>query len=316
MNIRIEDTDGKRTYYVNDVRYDRLQDIPVEYRSYFADADQNGIPDQFDSLINLAKGKAGFSEVADTIASGENNTRQEERTGTRAAPSSTERIYRRDDGRTNDSFPLYIKILFFLAIAFLLGWFIVSRLPATPDTSQNDSTGQGAADGTVAQEVPEATLTEEVNPETFRFVVEDPNEPPYKMFVNVFHSQTLLFAFDLPPGTMIETGSERLAVGLEVPQGTRLTAAVFDATIPGNRCPPDKIAWMSRYIGETLYQTAIVSESAAGHTYDTYYYLLKGDYCAQFSLTLRSVKSSDLREFNPDYLVGLVEDVLRTTRFE
>lgn len=36
------------TYEVNGVRYDRLEDVPPQYRKFFEDADGNGIPDIVD----------------------------------------------------------------------------------------------------------------------------------------------------------------------------------------------------------------------------------------------------------------------------
>jgi len=324
MTTRIEDTDGKRTYYVNDVPYDRIQDIPEEYRSYFADADNNGVPDQFDSLIKIARGKAGFKDIVDTIAN-ELKADREEGEDAEAQPPvvSPQKRYLRDEGRTGSSFPMYIKVLFVLAIGFTVAWFIVTRLPETPDAPVGgDETEEVAPiEESAIEVVPEAEVAEEaMNPNAFRFVVEDPNEPPYKMFVNVFRGSTLLFAFDLPPGAMIETGNERLAIDMEIPQGTNLSAAVFDATILTEQCLDAGVDWTAKYVGATEYQAAIVTDSGAGHTYNTYYYNFNGAYCAQFSLTLRSINAgasgTELREYNPDYLISLIEDVLRTVRFE
>ena len=52
MQIRVEESNGVKKYFVNGKQYDRLEDIPEEFKSYFADKNNNGIPDQFDSLFD------------------------------------------------------------------------------------------------------------------------------------------------------------------------------------------------------------------------------------------------------------------------
>src|SRR6266436_1574442 len=60
MQIRVEESNGVKKYFVNGKQYDRLEDIPEEFKSYFVDKNNNGIPDQFDSLFD-SMGKGLFS---------------------------------------------------------------------------------------------------------------------------------------------------------------------------------------------------------------------------------------------------------------
>ena len=43
------------TYTVNGVRYDRLEDVPAEFRKLFEDKDDNGVPDIVDSMASGLK---------------------------------------------------------------------------------------------------------------------------------------------------------------------------------------------------------------------------------------------------------------------
>lgn len=43
---------SKVSYEVNGVKYDRLEDVPAEFRKYFEDKDNNGVPDVIDDAMN------------------------------------------------------------------------------------------------------------------------------------------------------------------------------------------------------------------------------------------------------------------------
>lgn len=60
----------RQIFEVNGVRYDRLDDVPPEYRTFFVDEDGNGVPDAADALVRDGGGSARSSEmrIASTTA--------------------------------------------------------------------------------------------------------------------------------------------------------------------------------------------------------------------------------------------------------
>ncbi len=63
MKTRYEEINGKRRYFVNDKEYASLDEVPKEYRSYFNDANNNGVPDEVESLMEGFKGGNDLSKV-------------------------------------------------------------------------------------------------------------------------------------------------------------------------------------------------------------------------------------------------------------
>lgn len=60
----------KQSYYeINGVRYDRIEDVPEEFRKLLEDKDANGVPDIIDSLRSAAPdGNANLTQVRTTTS--------------------------------------------------------------------------------------------------------------------------------------------------------------------------------------------------------------------------------------------------------
>jgi|GEM_PF-5840078 len=116
MQIKVEESNGVKKYFVNGKQYDRLEDIPEEFKSYFVDKNNNGIPDQFDSLFDsMQKNPFSFKTFKSLL---------------QASPileNKNQPINKLENG--NPFLSTLFKILVAIAVAFLvaLSYFIYQR---------------------------------------------------------------------------------------------------------------------------------------------------------------------------------------------
>ena len=316
MNTRIEDIDGVRTYYVNDVAYKKLEDMPEEFRQYFTDANGDGFPDQFDSLVKMARGQAGVKDFLKSSVSEMLNTPPG-----KVSPKSTSSEYRYlRDQSSSGGFPFYIKALFFVLIGLVIAWYVVSRLPADDTTETSENIEQIPVEEEITEVVAEEeVLAESAAPPEFQFVMEDPNEPPYRVYASFLKYGKQVLRFDLPDGEVISSGTERIFVDLEIPEGTSLQSGIMAATLVRDECLPGDLEWSSKRVGDLEFKTAYSTDGAAGRTDHSYIYALQGDQCIHFMLTLSTVNAgiaeTDPKAYESADGVKLIEEMLGTLKF-
>jgi hypothetical protein len=308
MNIKIEESNGKNTYWVNEISYDRIEDIPEEFKHHFSDTDNNGIPDQFDGLmktVNRMGGNNSFRGLFKSLLSTENL--KEIRPSTSAPAPTFSR------GTNESSFiPTLIKIVIAGLIVSVVAWiYQKAQLKNSSEPGEitvlSDSTYQSPSDSPITTD-------------RMTFIIDDPNEPPYHMLGVVSRNGEKILTFELPAGEEIESTDSSLQTAMPVKSETNLIDKTFTFSLLNQPCTSADGPGNTTLIGEINFNKVEDEEAGMGQQYKTYRYSFEKErQCIVFTLTLHSgipeAFDPQSKEFDLDAEVQSVESILKTIRF-
>jgi hypothetical protein len=310
MNIRIEDTNGKKKYWVNDVSYDRIEDIPVEYQKHFIDKNSDGMPDHFDELLGMKGGllkdilKSTKEEVMGTSVKDVTDSRSSPKSSSNKTSTAIDDYSSAVEERS--IMPTVIKIgvvIFVVLIGFWLYPQFVKSEPGEVVINEGDL-------APVAEET--LDLSRKI-----RLTMDDPNEPPYHVLGVVYAGDTKLFSFELPGGAISESSDSTMQIAMTRQEGTNLNEATFSVMIRDGVCTmrEDEFNTDEVQIGDLTFKKAELEDSDEGHSDHTYRYSLeKYGRCFHFRMALHSANPSTydppVEVFDEKAMISTMEAVL------
>ena len=114
MKYSIRETNGKKTYMVNDVDYNSLDDVPQQSRHLFEDKNNNNIPDGFEMPFDMSSPLAMLKSLM------KNNQNRASTLVERAQRRKTRRSNRYDQGQGTSIMPTLLKIFLVSLLAFAI----------------------------------------------------------------------------------------------------------------------------------------------------------------------------------------------------
>jgi hypothetical protein len=288
MNFSVEDINGKKKYTVNGTIYGRFEDVPEEFRSFFADANQNQIPDHFENVFDdSASLKNVFNALFKTVAQKTEEKLNVEGNGTAirkpsgnngssGANNTKDRIYSK--GNETSFAPTFVKISIGILLGILIAWGYLNY-GTSKELPPEDN---------VPIVVAKPDEQQELLPRKMYCLIEDPNTPPYHMFIGVYEKEKLSFTFDMLEGELGET-SDTLIQTTVTEEGTNLVDKTYTFQISSTTCNPnDEEAESSKIIlGELEFTKLESGDAGAGQTYIKYLYLTeRNKQCIKFSIDL------------------------------
>jgi hypothetical protein len=332
MEIRTETTNGITKYFVNGKEYNRLEDVPEEFRSRFIDANNNGIPDQMDDLFDAFNGNKEGSRVTNVVKALFNTVKSSE-----AMQMTNEPEMKKAEGNSynrsarinevNPGTPAWVKLLFVIFIGLLAAWAYLKYSGTdllTKDETPADSTRQltETIDGVPLTVTPTESNDEQVMAATANvfFITR-------KQHVEVYDGETLLFSFPLPYGAAISNSNEhksQLNLSYPVQEGTNLSSKDFSFTINEGACVPEEdesVTWSNKQIGDIEFVIGSGGGAGAGQYYQTENYSFERyGYCMTFTLELHSSNIGNIdppvSQFDVGAEINFIEDILKSIAFK
>jgi hypothetical protein len=304
MKIRIEENNGKKKYWVNDVAYDRIEDIPNEYQKHFVDSDNNGMPDQFDGLFGT-NNELLKDFLKSTKEDFENISTVEEAASKSSSPFKTSTPIEDYSSSVEEVsiVPALVKIGLVILLVISGLWLYPQFVKSTPPLSSTES-------------VKPPLLSEKV-----RLVVDDPNEPPYHMLGVVYEGDTKLFSFDLPAGAIGESSDSTMQISMTKPDGTNLNEATFSVLISNGACTMREEEFNSAEaaFSNITFTKGELEDSDEGHSDHTYRYsFAKNGRCFHFRLALHSANPNTydppVEVFDETGMIAKMETVLTSIK--
>jgi hypothetical protein len=326
MNIKSETINGVTRYFINGNTYERIEDVPEEYKKYFQDKDDNGIPDHIDEVFTGKGAGLGslFSVFKDTVASSmRDQGEQVSETINQPAKTSVDR-YNRMSGESS-ALPTLIKIGFGIVIGIAIAWYSIKNLgsgttPESPHETRTVTTEEGSDDDNINGDENNSEPVAEIDPNALVLEINDPNEPPYGMYVAVVQNKLDVFRFDMPDGELVESGSNLLTVRMKTDEKKNLSSKVFRVTVDPGKCNLVPITdaggeFNKTKLGDNIFDYGVTNDSGAGHSVTTHYYsFVVNNYCVSFSLELVAVNANNfdppLEQFNEGQQVAELETML------
>ena len=114
MKYSIRETNGKKTYMVNDVDYNSLDDVPQQSRHLFEDKNNNNIPDGFEMPFDMSSPLAMLKSLM------KNNQNRASTLVERAQRRKPRRSNRYDQGQGTSIMPTLLKIFLVSLLAFAI----------------------------------------------------------------------------------------------------------------------------------------------------------------------------------------------------
>ena len=314
MKIKIENIDGKKKYWVNDVAYDRIQDMPVQFQEYFKDANNNGIPDQFDDLMNVVNkmpgGSGALGGLFDTVRS------ESKRTAV-----SGNANYSPGEEPTSIT-PTLLKVAAAIAVVGLVAW-LYPRF-----TGSNDPTNAAPAQILRSDSITDQSeisdqgdMSQPVGNGEMILTIDDPNEPPYHMLGIVSSHGVKVLTFELPDGEMDEASNASLQISLDVEPNTNLDERTFRVDLTNRACAlePNEVDDGKVMIGKNKFTRSKQGDGGMGQFDETVRYSIeKNEQCIVFSLILHSGNPATydppVKEFDFDKQVAYLENILATIK--
>ena len=333
MNIKIEDSNGKKKYWVNDVAYDRLEDIPSEFQKYFADKDNNGVPDQFDQLNDLQeKLRTGKLREAVTMFNAFSSSKTES-TKIQTPVSNPYNGNAAPEGSTLKS--SLTKILLGVGLVLLVAWLYpkYKEYKNSTDGSQiaADSTSStvvaldGAAvgiDSTIAVTTAPPAEDEMVPESLITLTVDDSNQATSHMLGIAMQDGKSLFTFELPDGAAPDVTDSTIQVDVTRAPGTTLDQKTFTLEIqPLDYALPEYLESKSnKTIAGIAFETGDEEDSGMSQYRTTLYYTFpKYGKVFVFKYYLHStapgVVDGDLKNYDYGAEVAGLENMLNTIKF-
>jgi hypothetical protein len=157
--------------------------------------------------------------------------------------------------------------------------------------------------------------------ESLTLRLEDPNEPPYGMFVGGYQNNSMLFRIDLPDNELLDSNDSLLQFILPVKNNTNLSERKFTISVHKGECSrgDEGLEWSKMTIGDIDFDKASYGDAGAGQRYSTYFYNWKRyDYCITFYLELKSTNASltdpPMTEYDEAAEVAMMEKLLKSIK--
>ncbi len=308
MTTRTETTNGVIRYFVNEKMYERLEDVPEEFRKHFLDQNNNGIPDQMENIFSGSpKDFFGpvFGAMKETIA---NPPQAPE-------PPQTKRY---DMGRESSTLPTLIKISIGIVIGIAIAWFAL-QYSNKPDVGTTEEPIESAG----TEESQPAIDTDYGEPLTNKLILQmdDPNEPPYRALIVGSQNGVTFFKMTMPDGELLDSNDSVFSVQMAADEGTNLSQQTFSVTVTPGNCNLTELEERGASIDNIRlsgndFTHAVSSDAGAGQFLDRHYYSnLMDGYCIAFTLELRSSNATyfdpPLKEFNQAEKIANMETMLK-----
>jgi hypothetical protein len=309
MTTRTETTNGVTRYFVNEKMYERLEDVPEEFRKHFLDQNNNGIPDQIENIFSGSpKDFFGsvFGAVKETLA---NPPQTPE-------PPQTKRY---DMGRESSTLPTLIKISIGIVIGIVIAWFALQYSNKTDVGTGEEPTIDASTDE--SQPAIDTDYGEPLATDKLILQMDDPNEPPYGVLIMGLQNGVTLFKMNMPDGELLDSNDSVFSVQMAVDEGTNLTQQTFSVAVTPGNCNLTELEERGATIDNMRlsgndFTHAVSSDAGAGQFLDRHYYSVVMDgYCIAFTLELRSSNATffdpPLKEYNQAEKVAAMETMLK-----
>jgi hypothetical protein len=309
MTTRTETTNGVTRYFVNGKMYERLEDVPEEFRTHFLDRNNNGIPDQIENIFSGSP-KDFFGSVFGAMKETFTNPPQ-----TPEPPKAK----RYDIGRESSTLPTLIKISIGILIGIVIAWFALqysnkTDVSTVEEPTVNASTNESQP--TIGTDYGEPLATDKLI-----LQMDDPNEPPYRALITGSQNGITLFKMTMPNGELLDSNDSVFSVQMDVDEGTNLTQQTFSVAVTPGSCNLTELEERGAMIDNIRlsgndFTYAVSSDAGAGQFLDRYYYSVVMDgYCVAFTLELRSSNATyfdpPLKEYNQAEKVIAMETMLK-----
>lgn len=306
MRYSIQETNGKKTYRVNDVHYERLEDVPAQYRHLFEDKNNDGVPDGFEFPIDMSSPWA----MIKSLLSGGKQTRKSKPQSVNQKMNKDVRSDGYNRGKEDTSIkPTLIKIFVVSAIT-LTGFWVYQVYNAQTKDASNDpgvviiepeSNSENDASSGVDKNQDQSTSEDS----DIKIYLEDPNVEPYRVFISVKINDETLLTMNAPESMSLSDtpGNTILEFTSDAEQGTTLSGKTLTYSVSRTPCQPDPDRFeRSRVnLGGAEFVKGINDEGAAGHRYVTYAYALERlDRCILITLEFNLV--------NPTHIEGSLSE--------
>jgi hypothetical protein len=286
MKFRTETTNGVTRYFVNEKMYERLEDMPEEFRKQFLDQNNNGIPDQIENIFSGSP-KDFFGSVFGAMKETMANPPPD------PMPAQTKRY---DMGRESSTLPTLIRISFGIVIGIAIAWFAFQYSNTQKENSTEETTETSSSEeSSTPIDTENATPS---NPDKLILQMDDPNEPPYRAVIMGTQNGLTVFKMTMPDGELLDLNDSTISIQMNVEEGTNLSQQTFSVTITPGTCNLAELEEMGATIDNVRlsgndYTYAVTSDAGAGQYYDRHYYSLNMDgYCIAFTLLLHSSNPS------------------------
>lgn len=323
MKISVEETNGKKRYSVNDVVYERLEDVPAQYQHFFADANQNGVPDHVDEIfekanpINILKNL--FKDIGGRSRS---NLKDNE------DPPKRE-TYNRGGGESS-WMPSLIKILVGIVFGILIVWGYQTYFQSGEDTTgaegdeyvEGDSAPVDDPRDPVDDETSNGSLG--ANPESpLTIALEDPDVRPYHVFISVSEGDQVLFTMEPPQMSLSDISSNTELQFTGEAEGTNLSSKANTFSVSSTSCDlnDSEMEWSKVNIGSLEFNKGVGGGNGAGQTYITNVYSFeRNGHCISFVLSMQLGNAAafdpPVQEFDTDQEIRKLENLLATIKFK
>jgi len=216
-----------------------------------------------------------------------------------------------------------IAIALFIASSAILLYIYIAKPAGMPFTAFTDST-------TVVSVIPVDSIQHEEQLEEqipsahtgMTIIMDDPNEPPYRMLGVISQDDQKLYTFELPDGGPAEDDNDStLTFNLVVETGTNLSESLLTVAIRNGACVNAEEAERAgvMQVGDIGFMKSEMSDAGAGQYYNTFNYSFeKNGKCIAFSLQLHSANAQafdpPVQEFDLAEKIKGMEDMLKTIK--
>lgn len=326
MKISVEETNGKKRYIVNDVVFDRLEDVPAQYQHFFVDANHNGVPDHFDEVFEKANPINILKSLLNDIG-GQARTNPKD---TEVSPPKRE-AYNRGEGASS-WMPSLIKILVGVVFGILIVWGYQTYFRSGEDNSgierdeyiEGDSAPVDGPRLPVDGETSSNSSDEAVRPENqLTIALEDPDVKPYHVFISVSEDGKVLFTMEPPQMRLsdISSNAELLFVGGT--EGTNFSSKTNTFSVSSTPCDlsDSEMEWSKVNNGSLEFNKGVGGGNGTGQTYVTNVYSFeRNGHCISFALNMQLGNAgsydSSVKEIDTDKEVRKLENLLTTIKFK
>ncbi len=293
MRIRFEESDGKKRFFINDEMYERIEDVPQEFQHYFEDKNGNGMPDHFDAVNPFAPGASPKELIASLFSNKQSQTEPPQK-------KRQDEVRDFNTGRERSILPTLIKLslVIFVGLVLFYAFLYIKEISPSGELQAEPS---DVSDSTNASAIESAIETEKVvKPLATQLilVIEDPNEPPYGMFIGAYLDKKLQFTLDVPDGEFIDSPDTLLQFQMPAPEGTNLSEELFSISTSAGECstsnplnaqPEDVVSITTVNVGNVIFLKTESGSGGAGQTYVTHAYAFDhSGYCTTFAIELHS----------------------------
>lgn len=285
-----------KKYIVNGVEYDSLDKVPAEHRASIESFEKitSGEGSSLVKVIRLLFSSLRESRTTEPATADSLETKSPER-----APTGFFR---------SRQFRIMIVVMIAAGIIY-----VMSRQIPGDDSSTSPEPTTLSPEQTSEPEPESVTTTESNNGERFSLTIEDPNEPPYQVFVALYDNGRLRLRMDMPPGEFVETEEPNtIVINAPAEEGTNLARKEMTLLWSNEFTTA---SWPQITIGKNTFYHEIEDDYAAGHRYITssYAYVREdGVFMVKALYVIRSATDGPVPDYDIENDVPSIESLLST----